>query len=150
MDRTNNWPQVSLGMQKEYRHCFGCGPDNPIGLKLVFQRDGGTARAQFTPTELHQGWSGMVHGGIILVLLDEAVSYAALFEGMYAITARFQARLSRPGRVGQELIITSSVTRKTRKLVETQAKVALTDGTVLAEATATHYVVESMEKPPNG
>ena len=41
----NNWPRVSVDTERSYSLCFGCGQDNPIGLKLGFQWDGKTARA---------------------------------------------------------------------------------------------------------
>lgn len=50
------------------RLAYGRGQDNPIGLKLVFSWDGKTAKAEFTPNEYHQGWPGLVHGGVILAL----------------------------------------------------------------------------------
>ena len=67
-----NWPRTSIDIEREYRLCFCCGQDNPIGLKLDFQWDGATARAEFTPTEFYQGWSRTVHGGILICILDEA------------------------------------------------------------------------------
>jgi beta-phosphoglucomutase family hydrolase len=123
--------------------CFGCGQDNPIGLKLTFQWDGTTVRTQFTPQEFHQGWSGLVHGGILICLLDEAMAYSAVFEGINCITARIQVSLKRPAAINEPLVVTSSMTKKSRKLVETIAAVALKDGTPVAEAVATHYVVSS-------
>ena len=33
------WPQISIDTEKSLAMCFGCGPDNPIGLKLNFKRD---------------------------------------------------------------------------------------------------------------
>jgi acyl-coenzyme A thioesterase PaaI-like protein len=135
------WPQISLDNSRDYPLCFGCGQDNPIGLKLKFQWDGKTARAEFTPQEFYQGWPGMVHGGILICLLDEAMAYAAVFEGVNSVTARIQVDLKRPAAINEPLVITSSMTRKSRKLVETKAAVALKDGTVVAEGTATHYVV---------
>ena len=85
-----NWPQISVNTDKEYSMCFGCGQNNPIGLKLTFKWDGKTAKAEFTPNEFYQSWSGIVHGGIIICLLDEAMGYAALFEGMNCATASIQ------------------------------------------------------------
>ena len=111
------WPQISIDTSSGYSLCFGCGQDNPIGLKLNFQWDGKTARAEFTPTELYQGWPGLIHGGIITCILDEAMSYAALFEGVHCITARVQTRLRRLTPIDKSLIVTASLTRKTRKLV---------------------------------
>ena len=59
------WPQLNIDGEKATTMCFACGQENPIGLKLRFTWDGQTAHAEFTPTELHQGWWGIVHGGII-------------------------------------------------------------------------------------
>jgi len=139
--RMATWPKVSI--DERYSLCFGCGQDNPIGLKLNFGWDGKTARAEFTPTKLYQGWSDMVHGGIIMCILDEAMAYAAKFEGMTCITARIQVKLNRPALIDEPLIVTSSVTKKTRKLVETKANISLTDGTPVAEGTATQFVVNT-------
>jgi uncharacterized protein (TIGR00369 family) len=136
-----NWPHISTKMVKESSMCFACGPDNPIGLKLRFDWDGKTARAEFTPSELHQGWSRVVHGGIIACLLDEAMSYATLFEGAHAVTARMEVRIKRPIPIDEPLTITGNMTKKTRKLVETKAAILLKDGTPVAEATGTHFVV---------
>ena len=135
------WPKISI--DERYSWCFGCGHDNPIGLKLNFGWDGKTVRAEFTPTKLYQGWSEVVHGGIIMCLLDEAMGYAAKFEGMTCITARIQAKLKRLALIDEPLIVTASIIRKTRKLVETKAQVLLTDGTLVAEGTATQFVVNT-------
>lgn len=138
-----NWPQISVDTEKGYRLCFGCGRDNPIGLKLSFQWDGKTARAEFTPTKLYQGWAGLVHGGIIMSILDEAMAYAALFEGINCITAKMQVKLSRLTPIDEPLIITASTIKKTRKLVESKAAISLKDGTLIAEGTATQFVVNT-------
>jgi len=136
-----SWPKVSI--DERYSLCFGCGQNNPIGLKLNFGWDGKTARAEFTPTKLYQGWSEVVHGGIIMCILDEAMAYAAKFEGMTCITARIQVKLKRPTLIDEPLIITSSVTKKSRRLVETKADISLTDGTSVAESTATQFVANT-------
>ena len=135
-------PQVSINTDLSEGLCFGCGQNNPIGLKLSFRQDGKTVRAEFTPSKLYQGWPGVVHGGIIICMLDEAMSYAAHFEGISCLTAKMEIKFRSPVQIEEPLIITSSITRNTRKLVETEAKVCLRDGTVVAEGTATQFVVE--------
>ncbi len=134
------WPKVSINTEKNITMCFGCGKNNPIGLKLDFKWDGKTARAEFIPTKLYQGWSGIIHGGIIQCILDEAMTYATYFEDMDCLTAKMQTRLRRPVLIDEPLIITSTITKKTRKLVETEATISLKDGTPIAEATATQFV----------
>ena len=141
--KMTTWPQISIDTERDYSLCFGCGRNNPIGLKLSFQWDGKTATTEFTPTEFYQGWSGVVHGGIIACLLDEAMAYASMFEGMRCITAEIQVRLNRPTSINEPLVVTSYVTRKTRKLIETKAAVSLKDGTLIAEGKARQFVVKT-------
>lgn len=143
------WPRVSIDAEDEYTLCFGCGRDNPIGLKLKFEWDGKTARAEFIPTEFYQGWPGVVHGGIILCLLDEAMSWVVLFEGAHCITAKIEAKLSRPASLNETLVVMASVTRKTRKLIETKAAVSLPDGTLIAEGAATQFIAQPANKKDN-
>ena len=135
-----NRPQA-IDIEKGYSMCFGCGEDNPIGLKLSFQRDGKAVKAEFTPGKLHQGWADVVHGGILHSILDEAVSYAAIFEGLFCITAKMETRLKRPAIIGEPLIITAATTRKTSRLVEAEAKISAKDGTLIAESSATLFVI---------
>ncbi len=143
-----NWPQVSIDTEKEFNMCFACGQKNPIGLKLNFDWDGKAARAEFTPDKLHQGWSGLVHGGIISCLLDEAMSYAALFEGVNSLTAKMQTRFRHPVQIDKPLIITASLTKKTRKLVEAKAEISLKDSTPVADSTATLFILNQREERP--
>ncbi len=143
------WPQVLVDINREYSFCFGCGKDNPIGLKLDFKMDGKTARAEFTPDDVHQGWPGIVHGGLIACLLDEAMGNVALLAGMNCLTADMKVRLRRPVLIGEPLIITSSITRKTRKLVKTRATIFLKDGAVIAESTGTQFIVSTGKGEPD-
>ena len=142
-------PQVSINADLSAGLCFGCGQNNPLGLKLSFEWDGNTASAEFVPGKFHQGWPGVVHGGIIICLLDEAMSYAAHFTGITCLTAKMEIQLKRPASLEEPLVITSSITRNTRKLIKTEAKVCLKDGTLVAESTATHFVVETKESSGN-
>ena len=139
----SNWSQIPIGADRDYKLCFGCGQENPIGLKLNFQWDGKTASTEFIPTELYQGWPGVVHGGIVICMLDEAMSWVVLFEGMNCVTARMQVKLKHPAAINEPLLISSSITRKTRKLAKTKAAISMKDGTLIAEGVATHFVVDS-------
>ena len=136
---------MTLNTDLDEGMCFGCGQRNPIGLKLKFQRDGDGIRAEFTPAAVYQGWPGFVHGGILACLLDEAMSNVVYTIGTTCITASLEIRLRQPVEVAVPLVITASVTRHGRRVIETAAKVCLRDGTILAESTAKQFVVS--EKP---
>ncbi len=135
-------PKVSIDTDMHKGLCFGCGQNNPVGLKLNFNKENDALRAEFTPGEVFQGWPGIVHGGIITCLLDEAMNYAAYFEGATCLTASMQIRLRQPVKIAVPLVITASVTKKCRKLFETKASVCLKDGTVVAESSSKQFIIE--------
>ncbi len=100
-------------------HCFGCGPKNPIGLHLAFRRDGETYRAEWTPAREHGGWAGRVHGGLLALVLDEALSRPALETyGLHWVTAELTTRLLAPAPLGETLEITAWITEaRPRRIV---------------------------------
>lgn len=127
--------------RKHYNYCFGCGTDNPFGLKLAFTWDGKTASATFRPTKVHQGWPDTMHGGLLCAILDEAIGWGAYYQGIRGVTGKFEARLKRPVPIGQTVIVAGTCTKATRKLVQAEATITLPDGSVAAEAVATIYIV---------
>ncbi|MBI2870055.1 MAG: PaaI family thioesterase [Chloroflexi bacterium] len=135
------YPQVSINTDTSDSLCFGCGQNNPIGLKLTFHPDKDQIRTEFTAGRQYQGWPGILHGGIISCILDEAMSHVARFVGKECITARMEVRFKQPIPVEEPLVITSSLVKDGRKLVETAARIALRDGTVVAESSAVQFVV---------
>ena len=118
--------------------CFGCGQQNPGGLKLRFRTEGGCVKAEFTPSAVHEGYPGYLHGGITCALLDEAMGWAAynLSSGALAVTARVQIKFRRPLMTGEPLTVTATVTRKSTRHLWTEATIVRRDGKTAAEATA--------------
>ncbi|HEY8693667.1 MAG TPA: PaaI family thioesterase [Chloroflexota bacterium] len=117
--------------------CFGCGPANPIGLHLNFEHhpDGGV-QARFTPGAEHQGWDGMMHGGLVTVLLDEAMAWAASASSTVYYTGRLEVRYRQPVRSGTPLTVRGWIARNRGRTLETRAEVQSESGDTLAEATA--------------
>ena len=136
-------PKVTLNADLNEGFCFGCGMNNPIGLKLKFTRDGDGLRTEFTPDKAHQGWLGLLHGGILGCLLDEAMSNVAYATGNTCLTASITIRLKQPIKVEVPLVITARITRHRKKLIETEGRVCLKDGTVVAESTAKQFIAEN-------
>jgi uncharacterized protein (TIGR00369 family) len=118
-------------------HCFGCGDLNPIGMRLKFREVAGDdgVWAGFTPDRRHEGYLGMVHGGILTAMLDEAMSWAITATGEFAITARMEVSFRSPARVGQELRVIGRVTRRRSRVIDTAGTILEDDGdTVVAES----------------
>jgi acyl-coenzyme A thioesterase PaaI-like protein len=72
--------------------CFVCGEENPHGLHLAFQTDGHRASATWTPRAGWESYKGIIHGGVISSVLDEAMSKAILSGGSEAFTADLRIR----------------------------------------------------------
>jgi acyl-coenzyme A thioesterase PaaI-like protein len=126
--------------QDSWPTCFACGQDNPIGLKLVFEKNGDEATCELALSDHYEGWYGVVHGGIVCTVLDEAMAYT-YFPQTKGVTAKAEFRFRQPAPTGVPMIVTGRLVRRTRKLLTTEATLALKDGTVIAEATAQAYVV---------
>lgn len=43
-------------LHKNEYHCFGCCPDNPLGLKMEFYEEGDEIISYWHPNEHYQGW----------------------------------------------------------------------------------------------
>jgi len=122
--------------------CFVCGMENSIGLKLTFYEDGDhQVTTTFTPRDEHQGYPGVLHGGIAAAVLDEVLGRVAIGRGVWLMTARMELRYRRMIPVGQPLIVVGRVLRETRRLLEAQGDLLLADGTVAATATAAYLPV---------
>jgi uncharacterized protein (TIGR00369 family) len=128
---TEEMPAMAL---TDDRWCFACGPDNPHGLHLAFRFEGDDYVCDFVPQRCHQGWAGVVHGGIIATLLDEAMTRMLWDTGTNAVTADLHLRLSRPAQVGIPLQVRARVRNRRKSLVEAEAEALLSDGTVVATA----------------
>ncbi|MDD5189632.1 MAG: PaaI family thioesterase [Dehalococcoidales bacterium] len=145
----SNWPQVELNLKPGYGGCFGCGENNVIGFKLKFQRDAQGTSAAFTGSEKYQGWPGYLHGGIVGCLLDEIMSNTASYGGIRCVTAKYDVRLKKLIPIDEPLTLTARVVRKTRKVIECASEIKLKDGTVVAEGSATHFVVDTTARADN-
>ena len=134
-------------MEKEvtaYKGCFICGSENPIGLNLKFFSDGETTRTTYKPDLHHEGWKGIIHGGIIAAILDEVMIKATLALDIRCLTASMEVRFKNPALVDDEFQFEGKITERKGRLISTSGKATTAMGTVIAEATG-KYLVPSSE-----
>lgn len=74
--------------------CFGCSPDNPIGLGLRFHDDGvGGLVTDVRLDRLHESYPGVVHGGLLALVCDEAMGNLVVLRlGAAAVTTSLRLR----------------------------------------------------------
>ncbi|NLO44069.1 MAG: PaaI family thioesterase [Candidatus Cloacimonetes bacterium] len=121
---------------KEYQKCFVCGKENPIGLKVDFTLDeSGIAQAKLIIASDYEGYPGVVHGGIISTLLDEAMAKAVFALGKAAFTANMNLKYRRQLPSNTPIILEGKIVQDRGRMIKTQATIFDKDG-VFAEAEA--------------
>ena len=124
-------------LQPNSQHCFVCGVKNPFGLHLRFYDTApGEVTVECTIPEQYQGYLGIVHGGVVAAMLDEAAGRAHMGGDppRFMFTARLAIRYRKNVPVGQPLrLVGRAVTSK--RLVATAASAIYDqEGNLLAEA----------------
>ncbi len=117
-------------------HCFGCGRLNLYGLRLHFFRTSEGVMAPFTPEQRHEGYTGVVHGGIITTVLDEVMAWALYAEGIWAVTGDIRVRFRRFVPVGEATEAVGRLERDRGRLLDVKGQIRAADGSILASATA--------------
>ena len=91
------------------KHCFICGLENPVGLKLRFYEiEPGLIESTYTAPDHFQGYPGVLHGGIIASILDETSGRAFTSAGgehRFMFTAKLEVIYRRTVPIGKQLKI---------------------------------------------
>ena len=123
--------------------CFACGPDNPHGLRLRFETGkAGEAFAEWVPEVFTEGFQGIVHGGIVSTVLDEAMSKAVAAAGQPALTAELRVRLRHHVAPKCLVQVRGWINSRTRRLIRTEATITNSEGTEFAHAWASFLTVK--------
>ena len=129
-------------------HCFGCGQLNLEGLRLIFLPGPSGSVAEFEVPDRFQSWAGMVHGGVVALMLDEAVGWAAWHAGHPGVTGRLQVSYRRPLKLGEPVRVVGKVENIQRTLVYASAVLEnRDDGSRIADATATLMMADTKVDP---
>jgi uncharacterized protein (TIGR00369 family) len=133
-------------MDKEFRDdrvCFACGEKNPIGLKLRLRTDAarGESAADVTFAEHFQGWAGVVHGGLVATVLDEAMIYAAGAKGLKTVTGEMTVRYIKPVSTGVAYTLKGRFIEDKGRIVLAESELLDAAGTQVARASGKLFKV---------
>jgi len=132
---------MQLNDTTDYQRCFVCGQRNPFGLHLVFRLDNNTIVAEFQPREEHQGFPGIIHGGIVAAVLDEALGRTSVLaeNPEWTMTGRLEVRYRRNVPYGPLLRVRAALGTQRRRMLQASGVVTLAEdeSVILAEAQGT-------------
>ena len=125
-------------------HCFGCGHDNPQGMRLKFSLDEESRQAicHFKLSRKYTGPPGYAHGGIIATILDEAMGKVNKFRNVLALTGSMEIKYLKPVPLGQPLTVTSSEQSVDGRRHINMAEISNAKGEVLARSTGTFIAID--------
>jgi len=128
----------------QYDHCFACGSTNKKGLKLKFFQENDQAVAEFDCPSDYEGYSGLIHGGIIALLMDEAMAHAIINQGVIAVTAQMHTHYRNPMKTGCKVKVSAWIKVAKTRTIQTAAHIEDADGTIIASGEAIYIVVEKV------
>lgn len=134
-----------MNKQPNSHHCFICGVKNIGGVHVKFY-EGVDAQqrpeviARFTGGDMHQGYPGRMHGGVITGILDETIGRAiSIGQGVdtqiWGVTAELGVSFLRPVPLNVELTAHARITETSRRGFSGSGEILLPDGQVAAMAT---------------
>ena len=94
-------------VQLQKNFCFGCGKNNPEGMRLKFtyneERDCFVCR--FRLSKRYTGPPGHAHGGIIATILDEAMGKVNKLRSVIALTKQMEIEYLKPVPLDTPLLV---------------------------------------------
>ena len=135
--------QDCLPKGSPFRECFGCGADNPQGLRIKSYLEGDRAVCRFRPEAHHLAAPGMVNGGILATLIDchgiwTAVGLSLRKEGASAgqdtsgvfVTRKLTVEYLKPAPTGLEIVLVGKITAQSQRSVTVTVDLSAGDETV--------------------
>ncbi|MGO8931056.1 MAG: PaaI family thioesterase [Limisphaerales bacterium] len=108
MTKPTGFSQTRLETTRAKAHpfCLVCSQSNALGLGLKFTvHNDGSVSASFLGHSALEGFPGFLHGGMIALLLDGALTNCLFARGQVAMTGELKVRYRKPVMIGREVFI---------------------------------------------
>lgn len=114
--------------------CLVCGHLNPHGMHLAFIAEGSGVLAEWIPGKNWESFQGIVHGGVLSTLLDEAMSKAIIAHGMEAFTVELRVRFKQKLHTGETVQVRGWVVERHKRRITAEASLCSSTGGEYAHA----------------
>ena len=127
------------------QRCYGCGPHNPMGLRLRFERQGDEVVTRFVPGEGLEGPPQVFHGGLQATIADEVAGWAVVgLLGRMGFTTSLSLRYIRPVKIGEEVEARASIAARNGNIVTVDVRLLQNRRTALMGTV--HYMLPDADK----
>jgi uncharacterized protein (TIGR00369 family) len=114
--------------------CFACGHKNEHGLRLTITETTEGVEAIIKPPLWTQGYSKIIHGGIIATVLDEMAVWAAYKRGYKSVTAELNMRIKKALHIDEKYRAIGKVMIVKHKLIHAQSEIINETHQIMARA----------------
>lgn len=123
--------------------CFGCSPDNDKGMHLEFWMMNDACHTHYTVPAHMSGFDGMVHGGIIALMMDEVAQWSLIGTlGKIGLTRDLSIQFLKPVHTETELVVEGKLLEQSDKNVKIGLEVLTVQGEVLSTGTSNFAMAE--------
>ena len=125
--------------------CLVCGNANAHGLHLSLEvnSESGVVRVPFTPRAEQMGFEGIVHGGALATVMDEAMVWAASWtKRRFCVCGEMTVRFRHSAEVGEALLVTAQVTSARSRLIATTGEMHDSTGKLMAVASGKYVLMQ--------
>lgn len=137
---------------KQGYDCFGCSPQNPIGLHMEFYEDGDEVVSYWRPQEHYQGWVGVMHGGIIATVIDETAGWFVMRKMQTSgVTSRLNVKYVRPINIStDQLAVRAKMTELRGRYLYIDVVVENAEGKTCASASVVYCLMDKQKAQEMG
>ena len=137
---------------KPQYNCFGCAPNNPIGLHMDFFEDGDDVVCHWRPQQHYQGWIDTMHGGILSTLIDETCGWVVSRKRQCSgfttqLNVRFRKSVSSND---PELTIRARIAEQRRNLLYIHARLTNAAGELCVEGDVVYFLLNEEKSKAMG
>jgi uncharacterized protein (TIGR00369 family) len=134
--------------QPAFSGCFVCGTDNPAGLHATFRTvSEDEVEGVFHPAPHHCGYQGILHGAVVMGLLDETLGRLATARGRLFLTHSLAVTFRKAAEAGDTLTARARLGKWGRRDFTAEGEIVDGRGEVVATATGRFFIMsEKMEE----
>ncbi len=101
--------------------------------------------AEFAAGRLHEGWPGIVHGGIIHALLYEVSENWAYLNGVVTMMRGMSSRLVSPAKVGETILAAAWLDQRDGREMTVRSRLEV-EGRAVAEGNASLVELSEVQR----